>query len=330
LYFKPYPKQIPPEQIASSVFALYGFSAIKMTLLPEGLNSAVWKFENYKKLIVKIYGLEEGPLRRLEDEAKLYCYLDERGFHTPLIIPNRHNRSISRILFQGNYFYFMIMRYESLRIARASTITPEELKKIVAVIAKIHRILFEYPGGKKTKSIRKPFCPDKTFFETLINTSYIKRFSKEEIEEFHLISLQMENYIKSFPSFNRSTKSLIHADLSLEHCQFLPDGDIYLFDFCNRHWGPVALDIGIFLIRLFQTDNIPLQRWEALKKLTLKTYQEFLPLNKNDRRSIEKIMIRELLKECKGLTEFTNASPSRNVDSWIKKSLELGEYILNC
>ncbi|HUW22272.1 MAG TPA: phosphotransferase [Candidatus Bathyarchaeia archaeon] len=333
---RPESKEIDKSAVVSHLQSLYGFAPdLEIKSLPGGTESAVWVTQGRDRgWIVKVFGLDVGPIEKIRDETELYRYLNAHGIHVPTVKPTLSNQDVSFINFKDCRFPLIVMRFENLRMCTPLTITREELTRIASETARMHKVLMAYPG--KEQLMLKPTPAEvwvnkdepKSAFEALRQSVHAKEFSKERLEKFAKIDTRMAAYIKSHSPSLPQTETIIHADLALEHAQLLPDGSVYFFDFSDRVWGAVSQELGTFLTMLYQQEDISFQRWEELRKRLFEGYQTISTLTRNDQSAIlQKALIR-LLGACKYLAVLAKDTPSKHVVNWIRRGYELGEYII--
>ncbi len=332
---KPKAKDITKNTVLHHLCKMWNFGAnTKLTLFSGGTESAGWIIEetdNGNKWIAKIFGLEVNS-NEVKDEINLYHFLVDHEIHAPILKADLSNQEFNFIDFKGYRLPVILMRFENLRMCTPSTITQSEMSKIASEIAKMHKILSEYPNKEAlmhsqllTKHSEK--AEHKTAYEALIQSVHVEKFSKNQLERFCKIDTKMENYINSNPPLLPQTETIIHADLSLEHAQFLPDNSVYFFDFADRAWGSVSQELATFTTMLYQWEDISFEKWEKLQQWLLVGYKTTTPLTTNDLQAIPQKSLVRLLYVNKYLATLTKTTPSEHVVNWIRRGYELGEYI---
>jgi len=260
-------------------------------------------------------------------------FLIDHGIHAPTLKADLNDQELNFIDFKGYQLPVILMRFENLRMCTPSTVTQTELSKIASETAKMHKVLSEYPNKEVLRHSRLPAeewaekDEPKSAYEALTQSVHVEKFSKEQLERFSKIDTVMENYIKSNPPLLPQTETIIHADLSLEHAQLLPDGNVYFFDFTDRSWGAVSQELATFMTMLYQWEDISFEKWEELRQWLLDGYQTITPLTNNDLQAISQKALIRLLVANKYLAVLTKTTPSDHVVNWIRRGYELGDYI---
>lgn len=197
----------------------------------------------------------------------------------------------------------------------------------------MHKILLKYPYKESFRQLPAVEWMEKdkpkTAYEALMQSVHAEKFSKEQLERFAGVDEGMEEYIKTHSPTPPFTESIIHADLSLEHAQLLPDGNVYFFDFADRTWGPVAQELATFLTMFYQWEDISFHKWEELRLWLIEGYQTVTLLTENDLSAIPQKALIRLLGACKYLAVLTKNTPSEHVVNWIRRGYELGDYIIS-
>lgn len=357
------PKKHSPETIRSEVERLYDFTSFELPgLMSGGTESAGWQFKTDEgPWIAKVFAPYEGLFKRIAEELQLYDYLSKQGINVPRVLTSKRLQRME-IIRIGMYGYpIVVMKCEDLRHTRPASIQKAELLKIAQTVARMHQCLKLYPMrekpmirdkttfGKVVISLKKIFwktagkyrplstnsrCDnfmirgDSTGYDVLAVSPIAGTFSPEHLSRIQALDRQMKAYLASHSPLSCITKSLLHGDLSLEHAPFLPNGDVYLYDFADYAWGAVAEDLAKLLERMYAVDDITFDRWEELKDWLLKGYDAASHLTPEDLEAILPFMMRALLVR---ITFRCNISrkPYGEVDSrCIERRYRLADYLL--
>lgn len=324
-------KMIDGESVTICLNRNYALNLSKpVSQLPGGTENAAWVIEaNEGKWIAKIFGSGEGPIERIQEEATLYRFLNSQGIHAPEILSNKSGQDLSLLESRDQTLQLMLMKYEQLTMCSPVTVTQAELEKIARETAKMHEVLVGCPQADSLKKeVRVPFDKGATF-EALVSSAYKSEFTQEQLQRIKKINDQIENYLESHPPPESLTKTVIHADLSLEHAQLLPDGGVYFFDFSDRTWGPVTQELGTFLTVLFQWEDVSLQRWGELRSWVMSGYLSESTLTEDDIQAINFFILSRILGACKYLIDLTRQTPNETVVSWVKRGYQLGEHVIS-
>lgn len=324
-------KMVDRESVTDCLVRNYALNLSRpISQLSGGTENAAWVVEaDQGKWIAKIFGSGEGPVERIEEEAMLYRFLNAHDIHAPEILPNKSGQDLSPLESRDQTLQLMLMKYEQLVMCSPVTVTQEELEKIAAETARMHKVLVGYPQADSLKKETRVSFAKGATFEALTNSAYKGALTPEQLQRIKETNDRMENYLESHLPPESLTKTVIHADLSLEHAQLLPDGGVYFFDFSDRIWGPVAQELGTFLTVLFQWEDKSLERWGELRSWVLSGYQSESKLTVDDLRAINYFIFTRVLGACKYLIDLTKDTPNETIISWIKRGYQLGEHLLS-
>ena len=300
-----------------------------------GIESTAWlAIAQDGNWIVKVFGLQEGSLKYIKDEANIYEYLRKYNINVPETKKSIQNKSVEGFKYHSNIYSMMVMKFEKLKECRPSTIKRNDFSKIVKDIAKMHNVLKKYPGidkciGKSPSDSKWPEVFITGFYPNLIKSPNSKVFNKKELNNLESLNQKFIEYVKSKSMPSNLAHSIIHGDLSLEHAQVLPDGNIYFFDFADRKYAPVAEELGVFLSHLFRAGDISFERWEELKTWLLEDYVSVAKLTKDDREAVQVSLLYRLVYATNWLNE-KSIETGRDVDGkGNKRRLKLADYLLS-
>jgi Ser/Thr protein kinase RdoA (MazF antagonist) len=319
------PKRPSTEAISSFVAHQYGLSLIDPpTIIRNGMESHVWSLRtDCGDWIVKAF-LHQRLLEKVQDEVNLYQDLNRNGFHVPVVLSTTKGSSVARFSAGGRTYPVILMRLELLRKCKAVTIKAEELLEITRTMARMHETLKEYPDREKYSS-KLEVTTDA--YTKLLASPYAAVFNCDELATFKTLDRQMVRYASDFQRRNKSTESVLHGDMYLEHAQFLPHGEVYLFDFADRMYGPIAYELAIMLGHFYSDEDISFERWEELNNWLMSGYASVRELTLEDQEAIKPCMINRLLTEIAFLSE--KAADNSKVDPQaIKRRYRLAEYLL--
>lgn len=358
------PKQHSPEVICSKVEKLYGFFSLDLPgLINGGTECAAWHFRtDTGDWIAKVYIPYEGLFGRVAEETLLYDYLISYGINVPRVLRSKRGQRIEKLTVGMNEYPLMVMKHENLRYAYPASIQKEELLKIAQTVARMHQYLKLYPGQRtlmikdKTtlgnlvivllknisrtaanmyKSLRGDLSSDNLTalkkpvgYEVLAVSPIADSFSSEELSRIEVIDRKMKAYIDAHPTSSRLTKSFIHGDLALEHTPLLPTGDVYLYDFADYSWGPVAEDLAKMLERLYAMDDITFDRWEELKDWILTEYRATSFMTQDDLAAISPFMMRALLVKITYRCNMSRKLQGEAHSRCVERRYRLADYLL--
>lgn len=325
------PRLLNSDLISKVLRNQFGLDVKLLSPLEGGTESAAWTAETSAgKWIAKVFGPGQ-PRETIAEETALYQFLNENGIHAPAVHPGKDGNYIGDIQSNQHRYPTVVMRFENLRRVSPSAVTEKELKRVAKETAKMHQVLSDYPGKNEwpkftttdtalTKKIT-------TAFSAFINSINSKSFTAGQLDCFRAVDARMETFIRKFDTPSNLACGPVHGDMALEHAQFLPDGEVYFFDFADRAIAPIAHELAVFLTWLYQWEDISFDRWEQLKTWLLEGYQAETQLTSADISSIPRFEIRRILGATYYLTNLTKNTPSEHVVNWIHRGYELGDYL---
>ncbi len=325
-------KKINDDLVKACLESKYNLVVYSLHLLPGGTSSAAWVADtNAGKYLAKVFGLGEGSVEWVTNEAELFYFLRQRGVCAPEVLPSASGELVSVLGYQNNRFPVTVVKWqEALRMLTPATITLEELTSLGTKVSQMHLALRDYPDGdfiqnrpRSSSSHHKPT----TAFEAVMAGAKYRKIDAKLLNSFEAIDQQMELYVNAHPPLDSLPKSVIHADLSLDHAQLLPNGDIYFFDFSDRKWGTRSQEIATFFTTLYLWEDISFKKLEELQSHFLVGYQVIYPVSSEELSAIPSLMVKRLLGTIKYLANLANNYSDKNIDEWIMRGFKLGKYL---
>lgn len=321
-------RKVDSASVLACVNREYGWVAQDVIQLPGGTEKVAWLVTTLNgKWVTKIFSEREGSVSRIQEENKLYKFLNAHGIHAPEILGNQTGQDVSLLPFEGVNLSVVVMKFEELRIVMPINMTRDEMTKIAIETAKMHKALLEYSREEtqtKDKNLDIPRA-----YDALVESVHAKSFSSDQLDQYKDIDTRMGRYIQTHLQPERLTKTLIHGDLAPEHARFLPDGGVYFFDFSDRSWAPVALELGIYFDALHSWGDVPVAKWEQLNDWFLESYQSVFPLTELDLQAIPLFMLYRQMDVIKYLCKLYKNEPNEHTVNWVKRGYNLGEHLLD-
>lgn len=326
------PKHLEPKTIMEFIKTNYSISPISIpTLMKGGTENAGWFiYSTSRKYVAKIFSAEN-KVKNVNEEIRLYSYLYDKGIQVPRVIMTNNNLEVSQLIIMGRKYSLMLMKLEKLRRVSVSTITTLEINSIADIMAHMHIVLQSYPRKRKIASIHIPksLSIKSQGFKDLLSSPNSSFFSKKELSIISKIESRLESYIKNNNKSHFLKKTVLHGDLSLGHMQFLPNGEVYLFDFSDFSFGPIVWDLSTLFIYFYKEGEISLKKWRILTRRFIYRYKQSLLLNKEDISAFKFFLLDRLLFEIRTLN-YISRKDSRLVDGEGNKNrYNLADYLLN-
>lgn len=326
-------KSISSQIICRTMETQYGLRLIDNPApLSGGVESGAWKVITDKgTFVAKAYSPREGKPERVEEEVQLYDYLLKHGIHVPEVLPTIHGKKVGMIDIRNFSLTLVLMKFEKLRMCIPSIITKEEITKIATTIAYMHQILQEYPHKNKLLTDYRQWEEDREpTYSSLVASPNANIFTSEELQHIQNIDAQTVRYLNStYVDQTKLNYSVIHRDLALKHTPLLPNGDVYIFDFADRVWGPIAYELAVMFVHLFRADDISFTRWEKLKNWVLEAYQVVKSLTLEEHKALKPFTMSRIMGElyylnsiAQNIKEEVNARGNR-------RRYQLLEYLLD-
>jgi len=317
----------------------YGLKPIsEPKLLRGGTESRAWVIETKTgKWIVKLYLSYEGTITEIEEEIKLYDYLNSNSINAPSVLVSVNGNKVETLKIGKKKIPVIVMRHEDLRTALPSTITKKEVGIIAKETAKFHILLQSYEGVEKlsantntdNSSDYRGESNYKPTFPVLLDSPNSRVYTKRELRTAKKTDTRIIEYLNGTSINGPLTESLIHGDLALEHAPFLPNGKVYFFDWTDRGWAPVVKEIATTLVHLFREDDISIERWEILRDWFIDSYCKTNPLTEIEIATIYKFVLERIWVEAKYLNELSNKLKVDYDGEGVKRRYKLGKYILD-
>jgi Ser/Thr protein kinase RdoA (MazF antagonist) len=323
------PKLLDAETVSRFLVHEYGLSLKGLPAkMSGGIESAVWSVKtNQEDWVVKVFESRPGVLEKVKAEARLYEYLNDHGFRAPVAKRTRRGESVARLVTLSGEFPLLLMRLERLRKCTAGNITAPELMEIARTAARIHEELQNYPDkGHLFDLLSQP--PSTDAYERFLASPLSAQLTRAELAELERNNQEMVAYVSRHPPSPALSESVLHGDFSLEHAQFLADGEVYLFDFADRSWGPIAYGLAVPLAHFYSSDGISFARWEELRTWFLEGYASAHALTADDRAGLEPALIVRLLNEIGYLSDKARTAGDGIDALSVKKRYELANYLL--
>lgn len=322
------PTLLAAEEIVQVLKTQYGLSVDGLPKrMSGGIESAAWSVSSdCGEWVVKAFQPRRVAVDIVNAEVRLYQYLNDRGFHTPVARPTLAGKSVGILSSHKCEFPVLVMRLEQLRKCTSSDITEPELKQIARTAARIHEELQNYSRDELFDLLSQPLATQA--YARFAASPLAEELTRSELAEFQATTQKMVAYARQHPTHPALSKSLLHGDFTLEHVQFLPDGGVYLFDFADRSWGPIIYGLAVPLAHFYTADDISFDRWEELKAWFLEGYTSAHRLTPEDQAALTPALIVRLLNEIAYLSDKASLHPEgiRSID--VQKRFDLAAYLL--
>jgi Ser/Thr protein kinase RdoA (MazF antagonist) len=323
------PKLLDTETVSRFLVHQYGLSLKGLPAeMSGGIESAVWSVKTDQgDWVVKVFESRAGVLEQVRAEVRLYEYLNDHGFCAPVAKRTRHGESVARLVTASGEFPLLLMRLERLRKCTPGKITAPELTEIARTAARIHEELQNYPDKAQLFDLLSQ-QPATDAYARFLASPLSAQFTGAELAELEANNQKMVAYVSQHPPRPALSKSVLHGDLTLEHAQFLSYGEVYLFDFADRSWGPIAYGLAVPLAHFYSSDDISFARWEELRTWFLEGYASAHELTEDDRAGLDPALIVRLLNEIAYLSDKARTAGDGIDALSVKKRYELVNYLL--
>lgn len=326
------PKLIPTELVVSVIKEKYGFEVIDPPYLMDGgVESAVWLVNTDKgRWYAKVYGVHEGDIERIQDEIELYGFLLSKNVNVPEVVNSLSDDKVETLSIPQAEYLMILMKYEDLKEASPSTVSREEVIKVGKAIASLHKTALDYREKNKldTKGISAAKIPEDAY-ETFSKSVNASEYAPEELEDIKQLIANMITFLKENPIPDDLTKSVLHGDMAFEHAQFLPNGEVYFFDFGDRWYGPVIQDLAVMVENLYQPEDISFERFEQLKDWLLEGYLSVNNLTSEELEFIKPLVVMRNLIASNYLNEISLNTAKKFDDQGVRRRFNLAKYLLS-
>ena len=328
---------VPVERVRALVEQAYGLRLhgplVEMT---QGVHSKAWLGAAHDgRWVAKVSDPEHDPEAKLSEHIMLYTFLNAHGINVPVVRANRHGHVVSYIDAAGQRYPLTLMRFHELRSLAPAAITPAELRHIAGTIARMHTMLDTYP--RRSTIVADVVASENQWgeqrvgvFDALVAAPTAMWFTHEELAWLKVIDADAVSYINThYPPPRAVAHAILHGDMNFEHIRLLPEGRVYLFDFGDLCWGPVAHDLGQFLQCIFRDSAISFTRWEELRTWLVAGYISHRPLAIADIEAIDLFVINRIVSQAKYILELAGEEASPQGAAAIKRTYELAGYLVN-
>ncbi|MBI4084802.1 MAG: phosphotransferase [Candidatus Levybacteria bacterium] len=324
------PKQLSSEFVRSAIHKLYGITSIKPPKAEgEGIENAVWIFHTERQdFIAKIFDHSDTIAKDVNEEVEIYEYLRSHDIHTPEVVPSLSGERVALITVD---LPVIVMKLEKLKRISASDLSKDQLNIIATTVSKMHSVLMHYPriehirpSSHDAESIYDHSMKD---FDLFLTSPNAKSPYLQDHERLRKIRNDAINYLQRQKLGSDLTKSVLHNDLALGHLLFLEDGELYIFDFSDFEYGPVALDLGVLFFNFYREGEITIDQWKSMIEEFLSVYTQNVPLTENDKKAIDIFTVSRMLEHIRYLDDRSIKEGHIMDDKGIKKRYDLLEAL---
>lgn len=303
--------------------------------LPQGVHSRAWlAHSDQGDWVVKVTDPRHESSQALQGQSAMYEYLNRSGFHTPDIRVARSGDHVSILTKSGMEFPVTLMRYHRLQRLAPDTVSPQELRLVGAEIARLHTTMDHFTRKNEIVANRVRSREewgqhvDGCYLE-LITSATASCFTAAERAWLEATDDALIGYLaEQFPDPASLSQSVLHGDLSFEHVRMLPNREVYIFDFGDMCWGPVAHELAQFL-RDFRHSDISFERWADLRCWLLEGYRSQRLFTQTDEDAIDTFLLNRVVALAKYILELNPATASATGAKAIKEAYRLAEAVLD-
>ena len=327
---------LPAEPIQALIEREYGLRLREpLADMQQGVHSHVWlATTNDGQWVAKASNPASDSEAKLQAQCVLYRFLNEHGMNAPIVRADRRGRSVIQVEHAGQRYPFTLMRYHDLSRLHSISVTQAELQQIAGTIAQMHQLLEQFPGasdiiadhttsengwGKQTVGV----------YDELVAAPTSVCFTQDERAWLKSVDADVGAYIDAqFPAPGSVTQAILHGDLSFDHVWLLPDGQVYLFDFGDLCWGPVAHELGQF-VRSFRDTPITFERWAELRHWLTEGYSAHRSLTAADSEAIDLFILNRIVAQASYILELSGDEVSPGGATVIKRTYALAASMLS-
>lgn len=324
-------KSITSSQVIEFVEQNYQLKIISEPQPVDGsIESAVFLIKTDKgSFYLKIYGLETASREAVDKEVLLYDFLISHGINVPDIFSTAKKDKVLKVILNSTEFSMFLMMQEELILKQPSELTSKETIKLGATIARMNKVLIDYPNNytHDDKLITEDLPKD--IYNTFINSANSKGYSKDELVKIGNLIRKVQEFLKAqSPNSEHLTRAMLHEDLALSHTQFLKNGEIYIFDFADMGYGPISWDLGIMIENFYRQEDISFKRWNELQTWFYEGYSKTLSLSEPDLKALKPFILQHILIAVNYLNEVAIKIKKECGPDGIRRRFELAEYLL--
>jgi Ser/Thr protein kinase RdoA (MazF antagonist) len=167
-------------------------------------------------------------------------------------------------------------------------------------------------------------------YDELVAAPTATCFTLEELAWLRTIDAAAVSFITTrYPPPTAVACAILHGDLNFEHIRLLPNGHVYLFDFGDLCWGPVAHDLGQFLQCIYRDSSISFVRWAELRGWLVAGYTSYRSLTRAEIDAIDLFVINRIVAQAKYILELSGEEASPQGAAAIKHTYALAAHLVN-
>lgn len=322
-------------EVHAVVEQAYGLRVVgPLVDLPQGVHSQTWlAHTSDDDWVVKVSDPRSDPPASLAAQCELYDFLNSRGLHVPDVRADRFGHPVSSIDNSGMRYPVTLMRYHQLRRLTPEFISPAELRRVASQIARLHTTMDDFARKDEIVADRVKSHDEwgrhvTGCYQDLIESPTAIHFTATERSWLDTIDSALGTYLDShYPDPASLSQTVLHGDLSFEHLRLLPNGEVYVFDFGDMCWGPVAHELAQFL-RSFQDAPISFERWADLRHWLLEGYRARHVFTATDAAAIDVFLLNRVPAMVEYILELNGNNASASSAETIKGAYRLAEAML--
>lgn len=325
------PKELSSDFVQTIVSQLYGIKSIQPPkFIGEGVENAVWiLYTDQQNYALKIFSPGETVEKDVNEEVLLYEYLLQNKINVPEIIPSFEGKKV--VLIHSDIFPIILMKLEVLKRFSASDLSREQLHKIAATVSHMHKVLMNYPRMGHVRvtthdamSIYNHSIKD---FDAFLVSPNARSPHLSDHDRLRKIRSDAIHYLRQQKLDEELTKTVLHNDLGLGHLQFLPNGEVYIFDFSDFEYGPISLELGVLFFNFYREGELTIEEWRSMIEEFLAIYTKTVSLTDNDKKAINIFTVSRMLEHIRYLDRMSIKEGHSMDDKGVKKRYDLLEQL---
>ena len=265
---------LSPEYLTTFINSHYNLGEnVTCKLFRTGINHTYFVTGNNKRYVLRVYCINWRTVTEIEEEIRLLNLLKNGGIHVSYPILDKDKEYIHKLNAPEGLRYAVLFAFAEGDKVRH--MTEKTCETIGYTMAKMHKLTVNQPINRvhytSDKLLHRAYNQISDYFnETLEEMQYLKNASI-------LISPLLDD------KNNQIREGIVHLDLWYDNMATLSDNEITFFDFDNCGNGKLVLDVGYFLMQLFDIE-FDKTVYEKKAAAFLTGYQKITPLTEEEKK----------------------------------------------
>ncbi|MCC6459846.1 MAG: phosphotransferase [Saprospiraceae bacterium] len=220
--------------------------SVEGRLLRSGINDSYLIQDGQAKYVFRVYSLHWRTRLEIQEEMRLLRCLQEAGLSVSYPVPDKYQALIQTLLAPEGERYGVLFSFaEGEKLHNYPAAVHHTIGQLMA---RMHQIT----EGMLLE--RVTYTPELLLVQSL---ERVAAFLSADSEEMQYLKALQGHLLRLLGGLDLATLRVgaVHLDIWFDNLNVCPDGSVTLFDFdfCGNGW--LALDIGYYMLQLYQTER---------------------------------------------------------------------------